>query len=103
MSRAVQPALGTVNRGATRVIESARAAILGDLGEGAPVLKTTIRQVEAAAQEARDRGLLVHELEEAVLAGPKLALGTEIIARITQGEATPPGRHQVATAGEGLR
>jgi len=118
-----------VNRGATRVIESARAAILSDLGEGAPVLETAIRHVEAAAQEARDRGLLVHELEEAVLAGPKWyevrrngirhdgprsksasgladdlqALGTEIIARITQGEATPPGRHQVATAGKGLR
>lgn len=118
-----------VNRGATRVIESARAAIIGDLGDGAPVLETTIRHVEAAAQEARDRGLLVHELEEAVLAAPKWyevrrngirhdgprsksasgladdlqALGTEIIARITEGEATPPGRHQAATAGEGLR
>jgi len=118
-----------VNRGATRVIESTRAAIMGDLGDGAPVLRTTIRHVEAAAQEARDRGLLVHELEEAVLAGPKWyevrrngirhdgprsksasgladdlqALGTEIIARITEGEATPPGRHQIATAGEGLR
>lgn len=115
-----------VNKGATRVIESARAAVLDDLGEGAPVLATTIRHVEAAAQEARDRGLLVHELEEAVLAGPKwyelrrqgvrhdgprsksasgLAddlqlLGTEIIDRITAGESLEPGKHH-ATAGRG--
>ncbi len=59
-----------VNRGAHRVIESARAAVAEDLGDDAPVLRTTIRHVEAAAQEARDRGLLVHELEEAVMAAP---------------------------------
>ncbi len=59
-----------VNRGAHRVVESARAAVAQDLGDAAPVLRTTIRHVEAAAQEARDRGLLVHELEEAVMAAP---------------------------------
>ncbi len=59
-----------VNRGAHRVVESARAGVAEDLGDSAPVLETTIRHVEAAAQEARDRGLLVHELEEAVMAAP---------------------------------
>ncbi len=114
-----------VNRGASRVIDSARAAITDDLGEGAPVMDAIIRHVEAAAQEARDRGLLVHELEEAVLAAPKWyelrksgtrhdgprsrsasgladdlqALGAEVIARITAGETTPPGKHHLAAAG----
>ncbi len=59
-----------VNRGAHRVVEAARAGVAEDLGDSAPVLRATIRHVEAAAQEARDRGLLVHELEEAVMAAP---------------------------------
>lgn len=59
-----------VNRGAHRVVDSARAGVAEDLGDSAPVLSTTIRHVEAAAQEARDRGLLVHELEEQVMAAP---------------------------------
>ena len=108
-----------VNRSATRVLEAARMSITADLGEGAPVLTSAIRHVEAAAQEARDQGLLVHELEEAVLAGPKWfelrrkgtrhdgpqsksatgladdlnALANEITARLTAAESEPPGRH----------
>lgn len=104
-----------VNRSAHRVIDSARAGIATDLGDDSPVLATSIRHVEAAAQETRERGLLVHELEEAVLSAPKWwelrrsgstshdgprarsatglagdfqALGEEIIARITAGENT---------------
>lgn len=103
-----------VNRSASRVVDSARAAIAGDLGSDSSVFATSIRHVEAAAQEVRDRGLLVHELEKAVAAGPTwwqirragraeddsprvrsaggLAedyqmLGEEIISRIAAGEA----------------
>lgn len=101
-----------VNRSARRVSETARAAIASDVGDPRVVLASTIRHVEAAAQETRERGLLVHELEEAVLAGPKWwelrrskledggprvrsatglaedfqALGSELIARITHAE-----------------
>lgn len=103
-----------VNRTAKRVSETARAAIATDVGADDVVLASTVRHVEAAAQETRERGLLVHELEEAVLAGPKWwelrrgrsddatgprvrsasglaedfqALGEEIVARITAAEA----------------
>lgn len=103
-----------VNRSAHRVSESARSAIAADLGDTGSVFTASIRHVEAAAQETRDRGLLVHELERAVQAGPTWwevrrsgrteddgprvrsagglaedfhALGQEIIARITAGEA----------------
>lgn len=108
-----------VNRTAKRVSETARAAITADVGAADVVLTATVRHVEAAAQETRERGLLVHELEEAVLAGPKWwelrrnrgedtagprvrsasglaedfqALGEEIVARITAAEtgATQP-------------
>lgn len=122
-------ALFGVNRGATRVLETARESIATDLGEGAPVLNSTIRHVEAAAQEARDRGLLVHELEEAVLAGPKWfelrrkgirhdgprsksatgladdlqALGNEILQRLIAAEAEPAGRHHAASPTPELR
>lgn len=117
-----------VNRAATRVLESARTSITADLGEGAPVLDSTIRHVEAAAQEARDQGLLVHELEEAVLAGPKWfevrrrgirhegprsrsatgladdlnALGNELAARLVAAESEPLGRHHVTTRAKEL-
>lgn len=104
-----------VNRSAKRVSESAREAIRQDLGSGAPIFETSIRHAEAAAQESRERGLLAFELEEAVLAAPKWwelrrgsgqqhdgprsksavgvaedfqALGEEVVARITESEAT---------------
>jgi chromosome partitioning protein len=64
--------LFSVNRVARRVSDSARQAIAEDLGGSEEVvLCSTIRHAEAAAQETRNRGLLVHELEEAVLAGPR--------------------------------
>lgn len=104
-----------VNRSAKRVSESAREAIRQDLGPGAPIFETSIRHAEAAAQESRERGLLAFELEEAVLAAPKWwelrrgsgqqhdgprsksavgvaedfqSLGEEVVARITESEAT---------------
>lgn len=42
----------------------AREAIELDLGEGAPIFRTSIRHAEAAAQESRERGLLAFELEK---------------------------------------
>lgn len=102
-----------VNRSAKRVSDNARAALAADLGAESSVFAATIRHVEAAAQETRDRGLLVHELEQAVQAGPTWwevrrsgavddgprvrsagglaedfqALGQEVIARISAAEA----------------
>lgn len=104
-----------VNRSAHRVSEAAREGIRADLGEGAPIFRTSIRHAEAAAQETRELGLLAFELEEAVLTAPKWwelrkanathegprsrssvglaedfqTLGEEIIARITTAENAP--------------
>lgn len=101
-----------VNRSAHRVLETARQAIIEDLGPNAPIFETAIRHAEAAAQESRERGLLAFELEEAVLAAPKWwelrrskgehdgprsrsavgvaedfqALGEEVVSRITTRE-----------------
>lgn len=106
-----------VNRSARRVSDTAREAIAADVGDPHAVLTATIRHVEAAAQETRERGLLVHELEEAVMAGPKWwelrrsktadrggprvrsatglaedfqALGSELVARLTAAESREP-------------
>jgi chromosome partitioning protein len=113
-----------VNRSARRVLDNAREAIEADLGADAPILSSTIRHVEAAAQETRDRGLLVHELEEAVLAAPKWwelrrdgtladgprarsapglaadfqALGEEIVARINAAEPSTAGDDRQVSA-----
>jgi chromosome partitioning protein len=60
-----------VNRSAKRIEAEAREAIEAELGDVAPVFRSTIRHVEASAFDVRERGQLVHELERAVLAGPK--------------------------------
>ncbi|MEV7649062.1 ParA family protein [Arthrobacter sp. NPDC089319] len=117
-----------VNRSAKRVSEAAREAVLNDLGEGAPVFRTSIRHAEAAAQESRERGLLAFELEEAVLSAPKWwelrrnnvehdgprsksavgvaedfqALGEEIVARITANEGVATSEAPTAV-GEATR
>lgn len=56
---------------ATRVRESARVMLEADLGGVAPVLQSTIRHVEAAAVDERNRGEVAHELEQAVTDNPK--------------------------------
>ena len=60
-----------VNRSATRVEAEARSAVEKELRSVAPVFRSTIRHVEASAFDVRERGQLVHELEQAVLNGPK--------------------------------
>lgn len=59
-----------VTSSASRVRDAAREAIRSDLGGSAPVLQSWIRYAEAAANDARARGQLAHELEAAVLAEP---------------------------------
>lgn len=60
-----------VNISATRITGQAREALGRDLNGVAPVLTSTIRYVEAAATDARNRGQLVHELEKTVAAQPR--------------------------------
>ena len=60
-----------VNRSATRIEAEARAAIEAELGDVAPVFRSTIRHVEASAYDVRERGQLVHELEQSALNAPK--------------------------------
>ncbi len=60
-----------VTPGATRIRGAARTAIQAELGAAAPVFDATIRHVEAAAYDVRERGQLAHELERVVDAGPK--------------------------------
>lgn len=47
-----------------------RERIEAILGQAAPVYRTHVRYVEAAADDARDGGQLAHELEQEVLNGP---------------------------------
>jgi cellulose biosynthesis protein BcsQ len=77
-ARAINPTLTLlgvflfgVTSGATRIRSAARAAIQAELGAAAPVFEATIRHVEAAAYDVRERGQLAHELERVVDAGPK--------------------------------
>ena len=55
---------------AHKVQETARAKISEELGGTERILKTTIRHSEATAQAARERGLLVHELDAEIRKGP---------------------------------
>jgi cellulose biosynthesis protein BcsQ len=96
---------------ATRIREEARALIVEALGSEDVVLRSMIRHSEATAHAARERGLLVHELDDEVRKGPSwwqirrgegegtntprtasgvaedfLALATEIVARVTAAE-----------------
>jgi cellulose biosynthesis protein BcsQ len=59
------------NISATRVTGQAREALARDLNGVVPVLDATIRYVEAAATDARNRGQLLHELEKSVAAQPR--------------------------------
>lgn len=60
-----------VNISATRITAQAREALTRDLSGVVPVLDATIRYVEAAATDARNRGQLLHELEKSVAAQPR--------------------------------
>ena len=96
---------------AHRIKEEARALIVEALGSEDVVLQAMIRHSEATAHAARERGLLVHELETEARKGPSWwqirrgdaegntaprsaagvaedfhALATEIVARITLAE-----------------
>lgn len=68
-----------VTRAATKVIASARAMIEEELGGVAPVFTSTIRHVEAAAVDIRDRGQLAYELER-IVATTKPATGERRLA-----------------------
>jgi chromosome partitioning protein len=59
-----------VTTNASRVREDARALIAEALGSSEIILTATVRHSEATAQAARERGLLVHELDEQVRQGP---------------------------------
>ncbi|MBA3488728.1 MAG: ParA family protein [Longispora sp.] len=76
-ARRLHPALGLlgvvqfgVTPNATRIRAKSREYIELELGGTAPVLQQTIRHVEAAAFDVRDRGQLAHELEKVFDAGP---------------------------------
>lgn len=49
----------------TRLERDVRAALEHTLGGAAPVFETRVRHLDSAAADARRRGLLVHELEQA--------------------------------------
>jgi len=52
----------------TRLERDVREVLTGILGDAAPVFNTRIRHLDSAAADARRRGLLVHELEQAAVA-----------------------------------
>jgi cellulose biosynthesis protein BcsQ len=57
--------LFAVGSRAQRMTEETRAAVEQVLGGAAPVFDTQIRHLDSAAVDARRRGLLIHELEDA--------------------------------------
>lgn len=114
--------LSAVNPSATALRREAQEAIVKDLGEAGSqlLLKTVTRYAEAAASGARNRGLLVHELEQQVanadpwwkaaregrptssqrgsasaagLASDYQALVQELLARISAAETTEGADH----------
>lgn len=60
-----------VGAGASRIRARAQELVEADLGGAAPVLCSTIRHVEAAAADARERGELAHEMEVSAANAPK--------------------------------
>ena len=103
-----------VGTSAHKVQQTTRDMIGATLGTDERVFQATIRHSEATAQATRERGLLVHELDEEVRKGPKwweirrrepgttlasggprsatsvaddlYALATEVVSRITSAE-----------------
>ncbi|WP_310287737.1 ParA family protein [Microbacterium trichothecenolyticum] len=69
----------------TRLERDVRRSLEGVLGDAAPVFDTRIRHLDSAAADARRRGLLVHELEQAAI-GDRVAR----IDALRQG-STPTG------------
>lgn len=69
-ARAINPSLGLLgvllvgsSDRATRIKAEARKRLSDALGGDQPLLTATVRHVEGAAVDARERGLLAHELE----------------------------------------
>lgn len=78
----------------TRLERDVRAALGEVLGDAAPVFETRIRHLDSAAADARRRGLLVHELEQA---GREAKAG--IFAALKAGEKPVHGLYASNTAG----
>ncbi|MGX6608465.1 hypothetical protein ACWKSP_41055 [Micromonosporaceae bacterium Da 78-11] len=91
---------------AIRIRAAARQTIETELGAAAPVFDATIRHVEAAAYDIRERGQLAHELERVADAGPKwyerLRDGedgvTAAAPRLAASSASLAGDYQALTA-----
>ncbi len=61
-------ALFAITSRTTRLERDVRAILADLLGDAAPVFATRVRHLDSAAADARRRGLLVHELEQAGVA-----------------------------------
>lgn len=68
-----------------------RAAVKDMLGDSAPVFRTRIRYLEAAPNQARKQGLLIHELEQRTQEYQR-----ERFAALARGE-TPPSASSLST------
>lgn len=76
-------------------IEREVRAVLGSmLGDAAPVFRTRVRHLEAAARSARRDGVLIHELEQRTQ-----ELQRERFAALARGETPPGGSSVSAVAG----
>ncbi len=80
-----------IGSSAHRVQEEARKQIGAVLGTTAKTLTATVRHSEATAQAARDKGVLVHELDDLVRKGPewwKIRRGEAVAERVGPRTAT---------------
>ncbi len=86
-----------VGASATRVRARAHDHIAEDLGGAVPILTSTIRHLEAAATDARERGQLAHELEAVAAEGPtwwELRRGAAPGERVAASASTLAGDYQ---------
>lgn len=86
--------LFAVSTRSARVERKVRTSLEELLGDSAPVFETTIRHLESAAVDARQRGLLVHELEKAGVEDKRQRL-----AALKQGKAPVEGLYARNTSG----
>jgi chromosome partitioning protein len=88
---------------AKRIREKVRAETEADLGGVAHMFATVIRHAERPAMEAREFGMLVHELEAAAATGPKfydVAAGRADASKIVTGKTDGLAAEHAALAAE---
>lgn len=96
-AREVNPSLGLLGvvlvgagERAVRIKADARTRLAASLGGAEPLFTSTVRHVEGAAVDARNRGMLAHELEAAAIQEAQTRPWWKALREKTAGEAPQP-------------